>query len=138
MPVQNSVKALGYAGLIPFVLPAAVVIANSGHSDLAIVAIEAYAFGIICFLTGSWWGMAFRAGQQIVVILSNVYFVIAFLVLLFAPTWWSLTAAMLLIGIFILEQNRNLFASFPDYYRNMRATLTLVASGSMTLIHFAR
>ena len=82
--------------------------------------------------------MAFRGSQQTVVILSNVCFVIAFTVLLFAPQWWSLAAAILLIGMFILEQTRYLFASFPGYYRIMRATLTLVASASMMLVHFAR
>jgi hypothetical protein len=54
MTSQRIAGALGYAGLIPFVIPAVLVIAGSDHADLSTSIAEIYAFGIICFLTGSW------------------------------------------------------------------------------------
>lgn len=131
-------KALGYAGLIPFVFPAIVVMSNMGNSDTAILIAETYAFGIICFLTGSWWGMAAGPGNRAVIVLSNVYFLIAFLVLLLAHEWWTISASILLIGIFGLEWNKSLFPNLSSGYRHLRAILTLFSGISMFAIHLAR
>ena len=138
MSARIIINTLGYAGLIPFIIPAILVVVATGDTDIAILVAETYAFGIICFLTGSWWGMASGPGNRVVIVLSNVYFIIAFLLMLFAPGWWSLAASILLIGIFGLEQKRSLFPALEGYYRNMRAILTLFSSGSMLVIHLAR
>ena len=138
MSAGSIIHALGYAGLIPFIIPAALVATSSGYTDLAIVIAEAYAFGIICFLNGSWWGMASRVEIRTVILLSNLYFITAFLLLLLIPAWWSLAASILLIGIFAIEQSDTLFPSLPHYYRKMRAVLTLISGSSMLIIHFAR
>lgn len=137
MSARSIIQALGYAGLIPFMIPAVLVITGSDHTDLTIVIAEAYAFGIICFLTGSWWGMASRADRRSVILLSNIYFITAFLLLFLTPEWWSFAASILLIGIFALEQIDSLFPSLPHYYRQMRAILTLISGSSMLIIHFA-
>jgi hypothetical protein len=138
MSTRIIINTLGYAGLIPFVVPAFLSGFDTGYNDIAILTAETYAFGIICFLTGSWWGMSYAPGKRLPIILSNVYFVIAFLLMLFAPTWWSFAAAILLISIFILERNKALFPVFQGHYRKMRAILTLFSSGSMLLLHFAQ
>ncbi len=137
MSARSIIQALGYAGLIPFMIPAVLVITGSDHTDLTIVIAEAYAFGIICFLTGSWWGMASRADRRSVILLSNIYFITAFLLLFLTPEWWSFAASILLIGIFALEQIDRLFPSLPHYYRKMRSILTLISGSSMLIIHFA-
>lgn len=138
MSARIIINTLGYAGLIPFLVPALLVAFGTGYSDIAILTAETYAFGIICFLTGSWWGMASGPGYRIAIILSNIYFIIAFLLMLLVPNWWSFSAAILLIGIFILERNSSILPELQGFYRKMRAILTLFSSGSMLLIHLAR
>ena len=137
MSARNIIHALGYAGLIPFVIPAVLVTTSSGYADLAVLIAETYAFGIICFLTGSWWGMASTTDSRSVILLSNIYFITAFLIMFLAPAWWSFAASILLVGIFALEQIDSLFPSLPHYYRKMRSILTLISGSSMLLIHFA-
>ena len=136
MTYRNIVYSLGYAGLLPFVLPAILVAGQSNYANLAAIVAGVYAFGIICFLTGSWWGMA-RESNRAIILLSNLYFLVAFLLFLAAPSWWSLGASVLLIGIFALEQSPALFPPTAGYYRTMRAILTLVSSAAMLVIHFA-
>ena len=137
MSARSIIIALGYAGLIPFIIPAVLVATNTGYTDFAILIAETYAFAIICFLTGSWWGMASKADSRTVILLSNVYFISVFLIFLLIPAWWSFASSFLLIGIFTLEQRKSLFPSLPHYYRQMRAILTLFSASSMLIIHFA-
>ena len=133
----RTVRLLGYAGLIPFVVPALLVSADSEYAQLSRLVAQAYAFGIISFLTGSWWGMGLKGGLQVPLILSNLYFLVALFIFLFAPAWWALAAAILLMSIFFTEQHSSLFAEFPGHYRTMRTILTLVAGGSMMVLHLA-
>lgn len=138
MSARSIIRTLGYLGLIPFIIPAILVATNSDQADLAIQVAEAYAFGIICFLTGSWWGMSSSNDNRALILLSNFYFLTAFLLLFLAPLWWSFSASVLLISIFALEQRKALFPPLPQFYRQMRATLTVLSSGSMLVIHIAR
>lgn len=138
MSARSIIRTLGYAGLIPFIIPAILVANISGYSDTAIQVANTYAFGIICFLTGSWWGMSSSNDNRALILLSNAYFLAAFLLLFFAPLWWSLAASVLLISIFALEQKKSLFPPLPQFYRQMRAILTILSSGSMLVIHIAR
>jgi hypothetical protein len=135
---QLITTGLGFLGLVPFVIPAWLVVAGSGHADLSASIAETYAFGIICFLAGSWWGMVLSPGHRAALLLSNLYFLAAFFIFLFALPWWPLAAAVLLIGIFVAELNASLFPAFADHYRKMRTALTLIASASMLAIHLAR
>jgi len=134
---QRVTNSLGYAGLIPFIVPTALIVAGSEHGALLVSFSGAYAFGIICFLTGSWWGMALSPGSRSALILSNLYFLIAFLIFLFANQVWPIAAAVLLMGIYLAEQHSSLFSEFPENYRKMRTVLTLIASVSMLAIHIA-
>ena len=138
MSTRFITRTLGYLGLIPFIIPAILVATNNGYSDFAIQIVEIYAFGIICFLTGSWWGMASLNDNRVLMFLSNLYFVTAFLLLILAPLWWSLAASVLLISIFALEQKQSLFPPLPQFYRQMRAVLTVLSSSSMLVIHITR
>ena len=134
---QRVINTLGYAGLIPFVIPTLLIILGSEHSQFLTSLVGSYAFGIICFLTGSWWGMGLLPGSRSALILSNLYFLIAFFIFVFALEVWSLAAAVLLIGIFLAEQRSSLFPDFPASYRAMRTLLTLIASACMLAIHLA-
>jgi hypothetical protein len=134
---QRVINTLGYAGLIPFVVPALLIIFGSEHSQFLTSLAGSYAFGIICFLTGSWWGMGLLPGSRPALLLSNLYFLIAFFIFLFEVDVWALAAAVLLIGIFLAEQRSSLFPEFPASYRVMRTMLTLIASTSMLTIHLA-
>jgi hypothetical protein len=131
------INTLGYAGLIPFVVPALLIVFGSEHSPFLISLAGSYAFAITCFLTGSWWGMGLLPGSRPTLLLSNLYFLIAFFTFLFAVEVWALAAAVLLVGIFLAEQRSSLFPEFPASYRVMRTVLTLIASASMLAIHLA-
>lgn len=137
MSPKPAMITLGYAGLIPFVIPALMILFGHEHAELLTELIGAYAFGIICFLAGSWWGMGLRPGLQGTLVLSNFYFLIAFSVYLFAAQVWLLAAAVLLIIIFLSESMSSLFPGFPSGYRMMRGVLTLVASASLLTAFFA-
>ncbi|MFT4606462.1 MAG: hypothetical protein ACI9YO_002369 [Gammaproteobacteria bacterium] len=138
MSARSIIRILGYLGLIPFIIPAVLVATDSSYSDFATQVAETYAFGIICFLTGSWWGMSSSSDNRALIFLSNFYFVTAFLLLFLAPLWWSFAASVLLISIFALEQVKPLFPPLPQFYRQMRSILTILSSASMLFIHIVR
>ncbi len=137
MPMRRVANSLGYAGLIPFVVPALLVLFGTPHADLSRSIAEAYGFGIVSFLCGSWWGMALRSDSRKILLSSNAYFLIAFLVFAFLPDWWSLTAVLLLVSMFVTEIRFVRLFAVHHYYTRMRAVLTTVASLSMLALHLA-
>lgn len=130
-------RMLGFAGLIPFVLPAFLVLSGSVHANLAVTFAHSYALAIICFLCGSWWGMAQVSATRATLWLSNAYLLLALAIYLFAADWWALAAALLLAGTWVCEQSERLFPAYPSQYRGMRAILSLIAAASMAVIHLA-
>lgn len=137
LPSQRVINTLGYAGLIPFVVPALLIVFGSSHSEFLMSLAGAYAFGIICFLTGSWWGMGLLPGARSALLLSNLFFLIAFFTFALAIEVWGLVAAGLLVSIYLAEQHSSLFPDFPASYRTIRTVLTLIASCSMLTIYWA-
>ncbi len=133
----RATELLGYAGLVPFVATALVVWLARDDDAMWTSAANAYAFAIICFLCGSWWGLALRIDSPRLLYLSNGYFLIAFFVFLLVPDWWALAAAMLLIGLYFAEQNTALFPPLADRYRRLRKILTTVAGACMLAIYLA-
>lgn len=134
---KGVMRGLGYAGLIPFVVPAVVAVAVPAQADMAVVIAEHYALAIICFLCGSWWGAARVSNSSAALIPSNVYLLLALALFLFARQWWPLAAALLLAGSWLFERNGRMFPSNPPDYLRMRGVLSLVAAASMALIQFA-
>ena len=128
---------LGFAGLLPFVVPALLVVLQTRWAPLALDIGHAYAFGIISFLCGSWWGMGLERDDGKPLLLSNLYFLVALFIFVFAAQWWSLAAAILLMGLFFAENSSTLFPEIRSGYRKMRAILSLVASLSMLSLHLA-
>lgn len=136
--LTGTTRLLGYLGLIPFVLPAILIVNNSPYSELCQLIAKVYALGIICFLTGSWWGQGLSNSKPALLLFSNFFFLIAFLIFVMAEHWWALTAAIMLVCLFFIEKTSSLFADLPQHYSTMRAVLTLLASLSMLVIHLAR
>ena len=128
-------QTLGYAGLVPFAVPAALLLTGSAHADLASTIASGYALAILCFLCGSWWGMAQATALRGTLLLSNAYLLLALALYLFAAEWWALAAALLLVGAWLCEQNSTLFPAYPGEYRRLRTILTLGASVSMAVLH---
>ena len=130
-------RALGYAGLLPFVVPALLVATGSGHAETAAAVAAVYAFGIVSFLCGSWWGFALTPSSGTLPLLSNVFFLFALGGFLLAPGWWPLIAALLLATIYLVERGSTAMPSFSDDYRALRRNLSLVASLSMLTVQAA-
>ena len=137
LAARRTVYSLGLAGLIPFVVPALVLVLHQEQSALAQHIVNVYAFGIICFLCGTWWGMALREGNRRALLLSNLIFLIAFFGFFILPNWWALMACLLLVSLFIIELNTSIIPAFSSDYRTLRATLTLVAGASMLFVFLA-
>jgi hypothetical protein len=119
------------------VLPALLVVSDSTLAVAAKQIAAGYALAIICFLSGSWWGMAQTSGVRATLILSNLYLLLAIALYLVATEWWPLAATLLLSTALMCEQNKRLFPTCPPGYRRMRMLLTLGAAASMGVIQFA-
>jgi hypothetical protein len=130
---HTTIHALGIAGLIPFVAPGILMIAGSDLAAIAYEVAQAYAFAIICFLCGAWWGYSLNTDRRYPIILSNIYLLLAFFVYALAPDWWPVAAPLLLVGIFVTELSRTMFPGLPAFYRYLRAILTLVSASAMFL-----
>ncbi len=130
-------RLLGYGGLVPFVVPAILIVAGVGPLGSLLWLVNAYAFGIVCFLTGSWWGMALESGRWRALVMSNLYFLAAVGVFVFLPTWWPLVAAVLLIALYFAELDSRLLPPPSPAYRRLRLHLTVVASASMFTVQYA-
>ncbi len=132
MSPQASFRILGYAGLLPFVVPVAwLALSPVGAYPWLQSLVGVYALGIICFLTGSWWGFGVDARSSPALWLSNLVFLAAVGLFVFAPAWWPFSAAILLLLLFVLEQISRPLPAQQGAYRQMRLWLTLIAGGSM-------
>ena len=131
MSPGNTIRLLGYAGLIPFVLPVAwLAFGGEPYAWIGKLA-GVYALGIICFLTGSWWGLGLGHRPRAAFWASNAVFLAAIALFVLLPEAWPLTAALLLLAIFALERIDGLIPATDSAYRGMRLRLTLVAGASM-------
>ena len=132
---HRTMHLLGYAGLIPFVAVAVALILGVEHRLLSLSVINAYAFGIFCFLCGSWWGLGLPRDRREALVFSNLLFLVAFFVFSLASEWWPLTACLLLVALFVIEQSGRIVPFASAAYRRMRGLLTLIAAGSMLSVH---
>ncbi|MEM7564415.1 MAG: DUF3429 domain-containing protein, partial [Pseudomonadota bacterium] len=128
MSARSIMYSLGLAGLIPFLVPVILIASGSSYGPYAGWIANAYALGIICFLTGSWWGMGLAPENRWLLVMSNVIFLLAIAAFLFMQAWWSMAAALLLGLLFLGELNGSLFENMTRQYRSLRAALTLIAT----------
>lgn len=131
---QQAARALGVAGLIPFVaLPIFVVLGGPGW---VIDLLRNYALLILAFLAGGLWSEALSrpADGPIPVILSNVI-VLAALLALLLPMSWGFAWLALLFALHAGGEWLYTRSDQPGWYRRLRMALStavillLVASG---------
>lgn len=135
--LPNTMLWLGYTGLAPFVAVPLVQYFGVGEMAWLQSLLNAYAFGIISFLCGSWWRADTKAGSKTTALmLSNVLFLLGFFGFVFVPKYWPLLASILLLLLFFVEHYTPLIAGFSRSYRLMRAILSVVASITLALSFF--
>lgn len=129
MKTVTSIKSLGYGGLVPFVLLALV----SGYTNdpLAHQALGVYSFGILIFLAGSWWGIGLLRQNGLVLVVSNLVFLLAAgLFFVLSSVQWLWASSGLFVLLFMLEGRLSVFARQPAYYRALRRYLTVGVAAS--------
>lgn len=126
--------ALGRAGLLPFCAAPLLIHLDPGRSDYYATLIASYALAIICFLAGSWWGVALIRRSTLALVYSNAAVIVAFLghALLQTPAF-LLLCATLYPSTVLVERRARIFQAQPPYYARLRLHLTTVATVSLLL-----
>ena len=126
--VSAVARALGWAGLIPFVALPLLMFWLPGASTLWAAALANYALAISCFLPGAWWGLSLIRRSASALVMSNVLVIVAFAgrTLLDTREFFVL-AALLLAATLVFERRHPLFSPQPRYYARLRLALTTVA-----------
>ena len=135
--VPGTATLLGWLGLLPFLALPLLIAGMPEYRALCQTLLADYAFGILCFLLGIWWGIGVMRGEPRPLLLSNLLF----LVLLAARTLlqnapFMVIAATLFIAIIVLEHSLAVFQRQPAYYARMRIQLSLVAAVSLLTVAF--
>ena len=125
---------LGRAGLLPFIGLLAAVYLDAQNQQLWAEVLSTYTLAIICFLVGSWWGLALIRRSPSALLLSNAMVLAAFFghVLLGSAAFFLLGALLFLVTV-VMERRHALFGRQPSYYSRLRLQLSLVASASLLL-----
>ncbi len=142
-PLPSTVAWLGYGGLIPFVMLAAVAVAGGDYAAFCGYALIAYGTVILSFVGAVHWGIALARtdlGEQrrnATWIWSVVPALLAWLALLVTPV----VAAIVLVAGFAAQylQDRRLSrqSSLPSWYLPLRLRLTSVACTCLAAGAFA-
>lgn len=133
--VPPLVMALGWSGLLPFILLAAVArVAAPAWAEPARQVLLLYSLAIFCFLCGAWWGIGLMHQRRAPVLLSNLWLLFAVFACAFLPERAALVAlAFCLAGLWMLEGRMAVFSRQPIYYRHMRGWLSAVAAAALLL-----
>jgi hypothetical protein len=125
---------LGRAGLLPFMGLLVAIYLDAQHQQLWAESLATYSLAILCFLVGSWWGLALIRRTPTALILSNVVVLVAFFghVLLTTASFLLLGAGLFLATV-VIERRHLLFKRQPPYYARMRLQLSLIAMASLIL-----
>jgi len=139
--VQRNATWLGYAGLVPFVTLATVVLLSAGEIQLqARAALIAYGAVIISFL-GAWhWYTAIQLGGSRAT-LTRMSFAVSPALLgwiaILLPHRYGM--ALVITGLLITcVADGHWQAATQPWYRQLRQRLTLVATASMTAAVFSQ
>ena len=131
---RKEINILGYLGLIPFLGLGIWPWIFTSHSEWVARTLALYAFGILCFLLGSWWGIALLRNDANISVISNLVFLVAAAgVLLLPPPVWFLLATFLFLLLMIMERRLMIFKPQPVYYAKLRLNLSLAASAGLLL-----
>ena len=123
---------LGASGLLPFLgLPVAMAI-DPHHQVLWAQTLAAYSLGIVCFLLGTWWGLALIRLHTSALLMSNGLFLVTLVsyVLQDLQTFF-MVSALLFLALLLIERRHALFRPQPAYYARLRIVLSVTASLSL-------
>ena len=125
---------LGRAGLLPFMGLLVVLYLDVQHQQVWVKSLTTYTLAILCFLVGSWWGLALIRRTPAALFLSNIVVLVAFFGHVLLPTApFLLLGAALFLATVVLERRHALFHRQPPYYARLRLQLSLIASASLLL-----
>ena len=132
---RRMARLLGYAGLIPFYLPAIATLLPGGIDSLILVLLVQVAYGavIASFLGAVYWGVAIRdGGSDAGLLIRSVVpgllgWAIVILALLAVPLWFPLALSILLFaGLYLNDRHAVQSGLLPDWYGALRLPLTLL------------
>lgn len=123
-PAQT-IRLFGTLGLVPFVAPALILLFRP-EANWVIEALQLYAFGIISYLTGTWW-LNQKNSHTKAAIVGHGLFLIAFFGLWLWPAGFFPLAALVLALLYLIERRSELAGRFESGYHTTRRRLTLVA-----------
>ena len=130
----RTASRLGWAGLLPFLAAPLAVSVSTNPADMVGPALVAYSLAIVCFLMGSWWGIALLRRTPVILVVSNVVVIAACLGCVFMGLRANLLLlALLLAGTIGVERMHPMFWPQPDYYATLRLRLSAVASLTLLL-----
>ena len=125
---------LGRAGLLPFMGLPVVMYLDAQHQLLWAKSLATYTLAIVCFLVGSWWGLALIRRTPTALLMSNAVVLVAFFGHMLLPTApFLLLGAALFLATVAIERRYALFHRQPRYYGRLRLQLSLVAIVSLLL-----
>lgn len=134
-PLPRLAQVLGYAGLIPFVVLAAMAwTLNAAEQALATFALRAYAVTIVSFLGAIHWGLAIRQSPANPLLLwwGIAPSLVGWVSLLLVPAAASLILAATLWLCFLVD--RRVYPTFGlRAWLRMRLVLTTVASAACVI-----
>ena len=120
--------------MLPFLAAPVAVYVSSDPAKVVGPAISAYGLAIVCFLVGSWWGIALLRRNQVVLIASNLMVIAGVCGLLLLSLRANLILqALLLVGTIVFERTYPMFRPQPEYYATLRMRLSVIASVSLLL-----
>ncbi len=132
--VPTTARLLGWSGLVPFCALPLLMLWLPEYAAIAGDVLGYYAFGILCFLLGIWWGIGVMRGEPRVLLYSNGLFLVLFTArALLGLAGFMLVAALLFIALLLLERTLPVFRRQPRYYALMRSQLSIVAAASLLI-----
>ncbi len=126
---QKLVTLLGTLGVIPFLIALVMVMLKP---DIGLRMFCLYSLAILSFLAGSWWSSslmgrgATESQRMAVLLISNVCVLIGLVLIIAFPRWGILGMAAVYTGLMMGERKLNVFSQQPEYYRTMRARVSVV------------
>lgn len=144
MENRTTINALGYSGLIPFVLAAGLIwfeVSPPVSDELFVYA--SYSALILSFLAGILWGRSLGqdgdSGNHFILISSNTFVLLAWLALLMLTVLPVLSLILLAAGfivLLILERRlfERLFAGLAHSYKYYRFSLTALVVATHVLV----
>ena len=121
---SQAIRVYGTLGLIPFIVPGIIVLI-APETDWAVRALQLYAFGIVAYLTGTWW-LHPKPSETKAVIAGHGLFLLAFFSLLLWPAVFFVLAALLMMAVYLVEHLTEWVGQFEPAYQRVRRHLTMV------------